>query len=66
MNQFDERLGRYADQIEGYLQQCFLEPDEPQQVLFEAMRYSLLAGGKRLRPVMTQAFCATAWPIRSR
>ncbi len=58
MNQFDERLGRYADQIEGYLQQCFLEPDEPQQVLFEAMRYSLLAGGKRLRPVMTQAFCA--------
>lgn len=58
MSQFDEQLCRYTDQIEGYLQQCFLEPDEPQQELFEAMRYSLLAGGKRIRPVLTLSFCA--------
>ena len=49
-------LNRYKDMIEGYLHQCFLF-DEPQQELFEAMRYSLLAGGKRLRGVLTLAFC---------
>lgn len=58
MSQFDEQLRCCTDQIEGYLQQCFLEPDEPQQELFEAMRYSLLAGGKRIRPVLTLSFCA--------
>ena len=57
MKQFDERLRRYTDEIEGYLQQCFVEPEEPQQALFEAMRYSLLAGGKRIRPVLTLEFC---------
>ena len=30
MKQFDERLRRYTDEIEGYLQQCFVEPEEPQ------------------------------------
>ena len=29
----------------------------PQKRLFEAMRYSLLAGGKRIRPVLTLEFC---------
>lgn len=57
MNQFEEQLRRYTDEIEGYLQQCFVEPEEPQQALFDAMRYSLLAGGKRLRPVLALSFC---------
>lgn len=30
---------------------------EPQKVLFDSMRYSLLAGGKRLRPFMVREFC---------
>ena len=48
----------YLNKIEEYLQnQCFLYPDEPQQDLFKAMRYSLLAGGKRLRPVFVFDFC---------
>ena len=46
----------YVDRIEGYLSNCFLK-DEPQKELFDAMRYSLLAGGKRLRPVLVQVFC---------
>jgi geranylgeranyl diphosphate synthase type II len=32
----------------------------PQQRLLEAMRYSLLAGGKRVRPVLVMAFCAAS------
>ncbi len=47
---------RYKDLIEGYLAQCFLY-DAPQKELFEAMRYSLLSGGKRLRPVLVLSFC---------
>ncbi len=51
-----DTLLRYTRNIEDYLHQCFLEP-VPQARLYESMRYSLLAGGKRLRPVLTQAFC---------
>lgn len=52
----ESELKRYAARIEAYLQECFTD-DAPQKELFEAMRYSLLAGGKRLRTVLTQAFC---------
>lgn len=49
----------YKDYIENYLdKECFLYPTEPQQTLFDAMRYSLLAGGKRLRPIFVYDFCA--------
>ena len=49
----------YKQHIENYLdRECFLYPAEPQQTLFEAMRYSLLAGGKRLRPIFVFDFCA--------
>lgn len=54
---FDEQLSRLTKQAEGYLQACFVYPDEPQQRLFEAMRYSLLAGGKRLRMILCMEFC---------
>ena len=38
-------MDQYRSFMEAYLSQhCFLNPDEPQQKLFEAMRYSLLAG----------------------
>ncbi len=58
MTDFQERLDQYRSFMEAYLSQhCFLNPDEPQQKLFEAMRYSLLAGGKRLRPVLVLEFC---------
>ncbi len=50
------QLQQYIRNIEEYLQSCFLE-EVPQRQLYESIRYSLLAGGKRLRPVLTQAFC---------
>ena len=34
------------------------EPDSPSAPVAEAMRYSMLAGGKRVRPMLTLAFCA--------
>ena len=37
---------------------AFLSGDDPlTQVVFDAMRYSMTAGGKRLRPVLTLEFC---------
>ena len=41
---------------ERELSGCFLT-DGPNRELLDAMRYSLLAGGKRVRPVLTLKFC---------
>lgn len=49
-------MQNYHDLIEAYLHECFTE-NQPQKTLFESMRYSLLAGGKRLRPIFVLAFC---------
>lgn len=58
MKQNEQASNAYLSSIERYLnEECFCYPSEPQQVLFEAMRYSLLAGGKRLRPIFTLDFC---------
>lgn len=53
-----ELLNEYVSCMEKYLDEnCFIHDSEPQQALFSSMRYSLLAGGKRLRPVLVFDFC---------
>ena len=47
----------YLTAVEEYLQQCSVYPTQPQKDLFDSMRYSLLAGGKRLRPIFVLDFC---------
>ena len=48
----------YLQYIEEYLKDIYPQfADQPQKQLFEAMEYSLLAGGKRLRPVFAFDFC---------
>ena len=56
MKRFDAVMRRYTALIETYLAGCFCE-EAPQKELFDAIRYSLLAGGKRLRPMLTLALC---------
>lgn len=56
-HEYASRMERYIQAVEQDLSGRFLYPDQPQQTLFEAMRYSLLAGGKRLRPVYVLEFC---------
>lgn len=46
---------RLKSSVDAYLAGLF--PDSPAPSLAEAMRYSLLAGGKRIRPVLALAFC---------
>ena len=48
----------YCEYIESYLdEKCLQYDQEPQKELFASMRYSLLAGGKRLRPIFVFDFC---------
>lgn len=55
---FDQRSGEYKGYVENYLKDWYGRfRSEPQGKLFEAMEYSLLAGGKRLRPVFAFEFC---------
>ena len=54
----DDRTTLYKEHIEEFLTQWYARfHGEPQAKLFEAMEYSLLAGGKRLRPVFAFEFC---------
>lgn len=53
-----ERSKVYAEHVEAFLAQWYQRfHAEPQKLLFEAMEYSLLAGGKRLRPIFACEFC---------
>ena len=55
---FEDRSREYRTFIEDYLKQVYPQfRSEPQAQLFDAMEYSLLAGGKRLRPVFVMDFC---------
>ncbi len=51
----------YKLQIEQALEKCFLPAENTKHYalngLAESMRYSLLAGGKRIRPMLTLEFC---------
>ena len=54
---FDHYLRERAALVERALAECVAESNGPASRLFEAMRYSLMAGGKRLRPVLAMAAC---------
>ena len=54
----NEQTAQYREYIEGFLKDWYARfHGEPQKELFDAMEYSLLAGGKRLRPIFAFEFC---------
>ena len=55
MSSFRPELEQKCAQVEAYLQAQLLGSPH-YKVLLEAMRYSLLSGGKRLRPVLVMSF----------
>lgn len=52
---YEERYGEYQEAIEQYLDGLFTD-QKPYSQLYEAIRYSILGGGKRIRPVLTLEF----------
>lgn len=58
MKDYDQQLQAYKQYIESYLKDFYSRfSGEPQKKLFDAMQYSLFAGGKRIRPILTLEFC---------
>ena len=54
----EQRSEEYRAYVETYLQEYYARfREEPQKPLFQSMEYSLLAGGKRLRPILAFEFC---------
>ena len=51
----ERQYAAYQQAIEAYLDSLFTG-STPYQKLYESIRYSLLAGGKRIRPVLTLEF----------
>ncbi len=58
MSRLNDRLNQTAAWVEEALKKLYADHGEPQQTLYDAMSYSLLAGGKRLRPFLAREFCA--------
>lgn len=54
---FKERLELYKSMVEEYLASYFGKMQRPYQKLIDSMEYSLMAGGKRLRPALVLEFC---------
>lgn len=54
----ENRTAEYRAYVENFLTQWYERfHSEPQKKLFESIEYSLLAGGKRLRPIFAFEFC---------
>lgn len=52
---FEEKFNEYCCVINKRLEEVFIFEDCPQKEVFDAMKYSIKAGGKRIRPVLTLA-----------
>ena len=55
MNYIDLRLGEYNKIINSKLESFLTQNNVPQKRIYEAVRYSLMAGGKRIRPILVLA-----------
>lgn len=55
--EFKKQFQTYIDAVNDELNKVFAERDCPEKSVYQAMGYSIMAGGKRLRPVLTLAVC---------
>ena len=54
----EKQCREYRAYVEDYLKEHYdALNDQPQKLLFDAMQYSLMAGGKRIRPMLAFEFC---------
>ncbi len=57
MKTIDEIIKNNAELIEASLNSLLPEGEAYHSVIYEAMRYSAMSGGKRIRPCLTLEFC---------
>ena len=53
--EFKENLKMYQEGINEELKKYIKNKDVPEKILNSSMEYSLMAGGKRLRPILIVA-----------
>lgn len=56
-SKFKEKNTYYINKVNSFLNDYFKKIDKPEQIIVDAMKYSLLNGGKRIRAVLLLAFC---------
>lgn len=56
---------RCQARVDAALDALFVAPREELQRLYEAMRYSVMNGGKRVRPLLAYAACEASAERRS-
>ncbi len=54
---FEQQLKLYIEKVNCELKENFAQRDCLQRNVYDAMSYSIMAGGKRLRPVISLAVC---------
>jgi len=54
---FESILNNWVGMVNKALDNYVVEKETPESNIYKAMRYSLMAGGKRLRPVLALAVC---------
>ena len=57
MSDMNLKIKDYCELIESELSKILSRKDNLQQVVFDAMNYSISAGGKRIRPIILLEFC---------
>ncbi|MGE5474621.1 MAG: polyprenyl synthetase family protein [Ignavibacteriales bacterium] len=57
MNSLSVQINDYSMMINSKLNKLVPENQVPQAKIYEAMRYSLLIGGKRIRPILALSVC---------
>ena len=55
MTPFREKTSGYIEEINNYLESCLPDNHIPPKNLHQAMNYSVMNGGKRIRPLLTFA-----------
>ena len=55
--EFKQTLKQRANQVESLLKEYMPSEEGYQKTIMESMNYSLSAGGKRLRPILTMEAC---------
>ncbi len=52
---FKEQIEKYQQLVDQSLDQYLEKENDENDILYESMRYSVFAGGKRLRPILVMA-----------
>ena len=52
---FKQELKQYQNTVNNELEKYLRKKESPEKILNNAMEYSLMAGGKRLRPILVMA-----------